>query len=147
MFQHQKIKFIILKDQIANNFMKWIVKMRNCIDKVSPIPFSAFPWWLVILLLLLVFRSNQDTISFLLRISAITINCITIIHLRSILIFKGSANHKDLGYLKIKAILSSGIFLAINFCLGFIENSQVVFFLFLFSLFLLFLLYICIKFF
>jgi hypothetical protein len=124
-----------------------MIEIRNCIDKVSPIPFSTFLWWLVLLLLMLVFRSTQDTISFLLRIIAISINCITIIHLRSILIFKGSANHKDLGYLKIKAILSSGIFVALNFYLGLIENWQVVLILFLFSLFLLVLLYIYIKFF
>ncbi|HSC54784.1 MAG TPA: hypothetical protein VLC98_14225 [Phnomibacter sp.] len=127
--------------------MKQIIKMKNFIDKVSPIPFSTFLCWIGILLLMLAFRSNQDTISFLLRISALVINCITIIHLRSILIFKGSANHKDWGYLKIRGILSSIIFLALNISLALIENWKVVLIFFLFSLFLLVLLYIYNKYF
>lgn len=127
--------------------MKRIIKMKIFVDKVTPIPFSTFLCWIVILLLMLAFRSNQDTISFLLRISALAINCITIIHLRSILIFKGSANHKDWSYLKIKAILSAIIFLALNISLALIENWKVVLIFFLFSLFLLLLLYVYNKYF
>lgn len=127
--------------------MKRIVKMKIFIKKVSPIPLSAFLYWFIIFVLMSVFRSNEETKSFLLRISAIAVNCIAIIHLRSFLMLRRSLNRKNLSYLKIKTFISCIIFLTINVALILVENWKVSLIFFLFSLFLLVLVYMYHKYF
>jgi hypothetical protein len=127
--------------------MKRIIKIRNYIDKVTPIPLKAIFGFIVIILLFLAFYSKQEALSYSLRFGSIIINSVTIIYLRDLLRPEESANHKELGYLKIKAISSSIIFIILNLSLGLIENWIVVLILFLFSIYMLSIIYISIKFF
>jgi hypothetical protein len=127
--------------------MKKVNKIKYVINKIAPLPLNGVIWFFITILLMLAFRTREETISFFLKILALVMNALTILHCRDVLFFEKDTGEKEKIYVRIKAALSILLFFAINFSLSYIDNWKVAAIFFTCSVFLLLIIYIKFKYF